>query len=55
MANTPRGLGASALRPEGVLARDRQLSDDVYSAIVQRTAAQGYNPSLITKVPQPQN
>lgn len=36
-----------------VLARDRQLPDDVYNAIVARTASQGYDPARITKVPQP--
>ena len=38
-----------------VLARDRKLPDDVYAAIVQRTASQGYDPAQITKVPQPEN
>lgn len=36
-----------------ILARDRQLPDDLYSAIVARTAAQGYDPAKIVKVPQP--
>jgi len=36
-----------------VLARDRQMPEDVYQALVQRTASQGYDPALITKVPQP--
>lgn len=38
-----------------VLARDRQLPDAIYNAIVQRTASQGYDPTRITKVPQPAN
>ena len=38
-----------------VLARDRQLPDDLYNTIVQRTASQGYDPAKITKVPQPTN
>ena len=38
-----------------VLARDRQLPDATYNAIVARTASQGYDPTRITKVPQPAN
>ena len=38
-----------------VLARDRQLPDATYNALVSRTAAQGYDPTRITKVPQPTN
>jgi len=36
-----------------ILARDRQLSDEVYAGILERAAAQGYDSSKITKVPQP--
>jgi apolipoprotein D and lipocalin family protein len=38
-----------------VLARDRQLPDTTYQALVARTAIQGYDPTRITKVPQPTN
>lgn len=36
-----------------ILARERQLPDELYQTIVQRTARQGYDPSRIAKVPQP--
>ena len=36
-----------------VLARDRQITDETYSAILERIRAQGYNPNEIAKVPQP--
>lgn len=37
-----------------ILARDRQMKDQVYADILQRAAAQGYDTSRIAKVPQPQ-
>ena len=37
-----------------ILARDRRMKDEVYAAILQRAAAQGYDTSRIAKVPQPQ-
>jgi apolipoprotein D and lipocalin family protein len=36
-----------------VLARDRQLSDETYAAILKRIQAQGYDPAKLAKVPQP--
>jgi apolipoprotein D and lipocalin family protein len=36
-----------------ILARDHSLPDDVYQAILQRAAQQGYDTSKIAKVPQP--
>jgi len=36
-----------------VLARERSLPDTVYEGILQRAAAQGYDPARIAKVPQP--
>jgi apolipoprotein D and lipocalin family protein len=36
-----------------ILARDRQLSDATYAAILERIRAQGYDPAKIAKVPQP--
>ena len=38
-----------------VLARDRQLPEATYNALVARTTAQGYDPTRITQVPQPTN
>lgn len=35
-----------------ILARDRQLSDETYDAILKRIGAQGYDPNKIAKVPQ---
>jgi apolipoprotein D and lipocalin family protein len=36
-----------------ILARDRQLSDETYAAILERIRAQGYDPASLAKVPQP--
>ncbi len=36
-----------------ILARERQLPDDVYAGILQRAATQGYDPSRVVKVLQP--
>ncbi|WP_414664973.1 lipocalin family protein [Horticoccus sp. 23ND18S-11] len=36
-----------------ILARDRQLPDELYRSILQRAAAQGYAIDRIAKVPQP--
>jgi len=36
-----------------ILARDRQLPEATYDAIIDRIRAQGYDPSVIAKVPQP--
>lgn len=36
-----------------ILARERSLPDDVYQAILQRAAAQGYDRARIVPVPQP--
>jgi apolipoprotein D and lipocalin family protein len=36
-----------------ILARERQLSDETYAAIIERIRAQGYDPAKIAKVPQP--
>lgn len=38
-----------------VLARERSLPEDVYRAILERAAAQGYDISRVAKVPQPTN
>ena len=37
-----------------ILARDRQMKDEVYAGILQRAAAQGYDTARVAKVPQPQ-
>jgi apolipoprotein D and lipocalin family protein len=36
-----------------ILARERSLPDDIYRGILERAAAQGYDPSRVAKVPQP--
>jgi apolipoprotein D and lipocalin family protein len=36
-----------------VLARDHQLPDATYAAILERIRAQGYDPAHVVKVPQP--
>ena len=36
-----------------VLARDRALSEETYTGILARIAAQGYDPSRVKRVPQP--
>ena len=36
-----------------VLARERHLNDATYAKILQRIAAQGYDPNRLSKVPQP--
>jgi apolipoprotein D and lipocalin family protein len=36
-----------------VLARERQMDDATYAAILERIRAQGYDPARLAKVPQP--
>ena len=36
-----------------ILGRDRQMSDQTYQMILNKIAAQGYDPATIAKVPQP--
>lgn len=46
-------IGHPSRRLLWVLARERQLDEATYQAILQRAAGQGYQPEQVRKVPQP--
>jgi len=45
-------VGHPSRRYGWIMARDRRLPDDVYGGILNRLAAQGYDPGRFVKVPQ---